>query len=304
MLFTPSLFTAEISSIGRFDAQSLPQQTLIEMLVENITDVGIAKDASGCFIEIKRWSILSFDVEDNVTEIRMDADNVEMRFDFFDDVKIPRSIASGCFEEGGSIDLRFTPSTVHSITLSFMDFAGTLETQRLPHGMTELLINANQFFGPFDIKGLPPGMREAHIQKNHFAGVLLVEYLPEQMFIFNASANRFHGTVNLTKLPHGLVELYLSMNTFHGDIRLLDIPSALRKVRLHGNKFSSADIIGGSERLNVILDASLKGKVLDGNGQTCTLAGVQFDEVNISEESEESEFHAGANLFDLDSSED
>ena len=301
MICAPPFFTAEISSIGRFDTQSLPQQTLMEILVENLTDVGIAKDASGCFIDIKGWSILSFDVEDNVTEIRMDADNAEMRFDFFDDVKIPRSIASGCFEEGGSIDLRFTPSTVHSLSISFMGFTGTLETQTLPHGLTELLINANQFFGPFDIKGLPPGMQEAHIQKNHFEGALLVEYLPEQISIFNASANRFHGTVNLTKLPHGIEELYLSMNTFHGDIRLSNIPSALRKVRLHGNDFTFADIIGGTKRLNVILDASLRGNVLDGSGEACMLAGIQFDESNISEESEESEFHAGANLFDFDS---
>ena len=77
------LHTADTNPTARFRKLDVSQQSLMELFVADLTDVGISKTEEGDFIDIAEWSILKFDDEQNVVSIVMDEDG-DMGMNFFD----------------------------------------------------------------------------------------------------------------------------------------------------------------------------------------------------------------------------
>ena len=102
------LRTADSDSVGRFNTDSLPQKALIELLVENLAEVSIAKDAEDKFIDIEKWSIFTFDAAGSITHIQMMGRSLR---DLFRATQmgrnIPRTIERNSFDKGGEIDLQY-----------------------------------------------------------------------------------------------------------------------------------------------------------------------------------------------------
>ena len=256
--------------LGRFSALSLSQQSLMEMLVQDFSDVKIAKDADGAFFDIKEWSVLRIDENGDIVAIYIDAEDA----DFFD---VP-SIKERSFDAGGSIDFQYVPQTVQFLDLGCMMLEGQLETSILPSVLDNLSVGGNRLKGTFDIKGLPKGMEYINIPANKLHGSLAMDCLPSPMEIFNAWDNEFSGTVNLTELSPMLKKLSLSFNRLEGPLVLLNVPPALKDVELHNNSFDTEKVVLDAKHTmkRFKVDRCFMGKVFDGNGVENTQQNLEF----------------------------
>ena len=270
-------FTADVS-LGRFDKNSMPQQTLIEMLVQDFIDVKIAKDEEGNFHDIEKWCIFKFNADGEVAEINIDVDDKEMGFYLIYNNDFIRSIKTGCFSEGGTIDFQYVPSTVTSLIICEMEFEGTLETKDLPAGLLKLSLTENKFAGTFSISDLPSKIDYVSIRSNHFEGSLDIESLPGSVTVFVASQNHFLGTINLNNLPRALRSLVLSDNELTGSLELRNAPITLEEVSLFGNNFQGEKLIVDASRKfkYFVVDSIFKGKVVTADGSPFN-DGVIFD---------------------------
>ena len=227
------------SMAARFDKLILTQQSLMELLVENLRDVAIAKDDSGDFIPIEDWSILKFDDDGNVKEITMDETHVENYGNLFASIKEDRSIEEGGFDLGGTIDFQYVPSTALSLAIRDLEFEGTIETAQLPGGLEFLSLTGNKLTGTFCVEHLPKNLRKIFICGNKFCGDLRVDCMPPAVERFDAGDNQFSGEVDLSRLPSKLAMLDISENMLTGSIALLNLPKTLQTVRLHKNAFDA-----------------------------------------------------------------
>ena len=274
----PLVFTLTADfSLGRFDKNSMPQQTLIEMLVQDFKDVKIAKDEEGNFHDIEKWCIFKFNADGQVAEINIDVCDSEMGFYHIYNNYI-RSIATGCFSEGGTIDFQYVPSTVTSLIICEMEFEGTLETKDLPAGLLKLSLTENKIAGTFSISDLPSKIDYVSIRSNHFEGSLDIESLPGSVTVFEASQNHFSGTVNLNNLPRALRSLVLSDNELTGSLELRNAPITLKEVSLRGNNFHGEKlIVDALQKFKYfVVDSFFKGKVVSADGSPFN-DGVIFD---------------------------
>ena len=264
-MYLCKLFITSDDSLGRFDTQSLSQQSLIELLVADLEDVGIAKDADGNFLDISDWSVLKMDETGNVVGIHLDTNAVD--YTLLGDPN--RSIKDGCFCEDGLMELRYVPPTVRTLEVAHMGIDGTLETERLPAVLEILRIPFNNFQGTFAIEGLPQEIKSVLILGNNFEGSLALESLPTLVEQLEASGNRFSGSVNLSALPPKLIGLSLANNQLSGKIELRNIPKTLTWVELQSNpKFdTSKAIIDGKYVYNHLsLPFVLEKKLFDDVG--------------------------------------
>ena len=222
MLFT-LLLAADVPSIGRFDVQSLPHQTLIELLFEHFDDLKIAKDSDGNFIPIEEWSILKCDTSGLVKEIHALKNEHDMLI--------------------GSIDFQFVPPSVISLEIPRLWLKGSIETEQPPAGLRKLNCSRNRLNGTFNTRKLPQNLEYLSIHRNRFTGSLALDTLPYSLQHMDASNCNFTGEVNLCALPPSLEVLKIEENGFTGKIDMRSIPIKLRAVELHENDFDTQGIV-------------------------------------------------------------
>ena len=187
MRFELLLLDAVDSSLGRVDRESLPQQTLMEMVIEEITnkekicgDVDEPKD-------IEEWKGMI--VEDGEV-IGIDWSDYGLR---------------------GSVHLEWLPSAVRKFVVRWNYLTGTLDWA-VPTSMKWLDLGHNLFDGSICLEALPEKMEYLSIPNNELSGSLNLASLPDTLAEFNAGENKFSGSVDLTQLPAALTQLDLSEN--------------------------------------------------------------------------------------------
>ena len=101
------------SSIGRFDKNSLSDQTLMELLVDRLTHQAkyILRDSTEEFKDKCTWECVTCDVEDNVVQIHF------------------------MQPYNGTLDFAFIPPKVRSFATKNQYFHGTIDTALLPSGL-------------------------------------------------------------------------------------------------------------------------------------------------------------------------
>ena len=268
------------SVAARFDMLSLSQQSLMELFVENLQDVAIAKGSDGEFLPIEDWSILSFDADGNVNEIQMDERFIENDGDLFASEEEDRSIEDGCFDLDGTIDFQYVPSTVVALCISKMEFEGTLETDQLPDGLEWLTLNDNKLTGEFRVEGLPKKIHTVNISANKFCGELRVDCIPPEVQHFEVWGNQFSGGVDLSRLPPKLAMLDISRNKLQGQIKILNPPETLKTVILHKNNFDAnvPMVLDKDHNLRFCrLDSRFRGQVVLTDGAPLGEKGFVFD---------------------------
>ena len=287
--------------LGRFNKLCISQQSLMEMFVQDIDDVSIAKDADGSFIDIEKWSIVKLDAKGDVVTINMDIEDIDMG-GLFDSDDYDRSITTSCFIEGGTIDFQYVPPTVKTINIEDMDMEGSLETSCLPSCLETLNVYSNKFKGSFDIASLPKDVISIIISANALSGSLSMVCLPPKITTLNAWGNKFSGAVNLIALPPNLEILNLSENKLEGLLELRNVPPALQYVELQGNKFDEEKVILDAKHTmgRFKVDRSYMGKVFDASGNESTQKGIEFPEELCSEESSGLSFGLGFDDCDSD----
>ena len=205
------------SSLGRVDRESLPQQTLMEMVIDGIKN---KEEICGDVDEpedIEEWKGVTIE-DGQVVEIGWRVCKLEGSFHF---EWLPISVR------------KFSVGRNHKIT-------GTLDCAALPTSMEKLNITRNKFTGSIDLESLPEGMEEIDVSVNELSGSLRLESLPDTLSNFIAFNNQFSGSVNLTQLPAALSCLDLENNRLSGSVVLTQLPSSLCLLFLSNNQFSGA----------------------------------------------------------------
>mmetsp|Transcript_22253 Transcript_22253/g.34560 ORF Transcript_22253/g.34560 Transcript_22253/m.34560 type:complete len:228 (-) Transcript_22253:2-685(-) len=181
-------------SLGKVDKASLPQQTLMELLIaqfENMDIIGITKENPK---DISEWHGITLNDSGEVTEINW---------------------TWGDF--GGSIDLQWMPSTLRTADISsdvFSDFRleGTIDLIRLPPVLKSLKLSENRFTGEISLICLPEPMTTLELTFNRLSGPLDLTKLPKHMKRLHLDSNCFTGVTDFSQLPESLTDLRLSGN--------------------------------------------------------------------------------------------
>ena len=241
LLFT--IYSAELHSIGQVDPESMPDQTLMELLVGDAAQHNAAlEDIDGSFLDIQSWPGLTFD----------DAGKV-MRIEFSADFGAPGLFGSESESDDdgetyiigpeGSIDIKWIPKSDKVFEIRGLNLEGTVKTGALPEALEQFNISSNCFRGTFCVASLPQKLEYVNISLNILSGTLDISKLPPLILGFSAEANKFHGSLDFSQLPEKIIGLRLSNNAFYGEIDLSKIPSSIRFFTLRGSAIQQAELV-------------------------------------------------------------
>ncbi|KNH07186.1 leucine-rich repeat protein [Perkinsela sp. CCAP 1560/4] len=279
-MFPSCFLSIDPVSIARPDKDSMLQQTLMEILVGDFDDKTCFRDSDGDFEAVCAWEGVDCSKHG---EIDFDGDfeavcawegvdcseNCEIRnidwqqhpnvMDLFGDADGAHDDDVGPVRCGGSIDLRWVPSTVEKLSIPDLCLSGSVDTSVLPREMFSIQLKGNTFSGTFSTAALPPKIRTVDVSKNRLCGSLDLArgFLPERIYIFRVSHNEFSGSVDLSSLPVSLKELWLNANRLSGSIDLRSLPGPLQKCYLEQNEFQQDVVVfpdGKWGSAHVILD--------------------------------------------------
>eukprot|EP00009_Paramoeba_aestuarina_P007599 CAMPEP_0201519916 /NCGR_PEP_ID=MMETSP0161_2-20130828/10349_1 /ASSEMBLY_ACC=CAM_ASM_000251 /TAXON_ID=180227 /ORGANISM="Neoparamoeba aestuarina, Strain SoJaBio B1-5/56/2" /LENGTH=218 /DNA_ID=CAMNT_0047918105 /DNA_START=17 /DNA_END=676 /DNA_ORIENTATION=+ len=172
----------------------MSQQTLMELVIENIT---------------------------NKYRICVDPENPENIVDWpslrFKDNQEVIEIDWSCREPEGSLALKWLPPTVQRFYVIgdiFMApwITGTINLTALPLAMTHLDMMGNCLEGKISLTSLPPPMVLLCLAENRLSGTLDFTHLPKTMRAIRLSVNKFEGMSDFSKLPDSLEEIDIRNN--------------------------------------------------------------------------------------------
>ena len=241
MLITSALLTI-CTDIGRIDTACLPQESLMELFIQDFDDFDIAKDEKGNFYPITCWWGLKFDSHFNLISIDFDHDDCETDIHALAGFRERRTILTGSFAKDGSVNFRFVPPTVTTLIVTGIDLEGELCTADLPDGLENLSVHKNCLKSTFSTADLPQPLVSMRISENHFFGSFALESLPKAIITVNARENDFSGKLKLSTLRHGIKQLDLSKNEFSGVLSLCGVPESLTYLAVRANSFDHSDI--------------------------------------------------------------
>ena len=220
---------ADTQGMGRVNFDSMPDQTLMEILVADIENNTAFHDGDG-FLDIQSWEGLSFGDDGNLKKIDFAAD---VGMGLFADDSDEEDEDNFIIGPKGSIDLKWIPRSVKRFDIFWLKLSGTVETSELPENLEFFDIASNDFTGTFSIPSLPRKLTNVRISSNQLSGTLDIDKMPRTMEKFSAEQNQFHGKLNLSCLPKEIVTLRLGANNFSGEIDLRSIPSKMRFFSAH-----------------------------------------------------------------------
>ena len=154
MRFELLFFETVDPSLGRVDHDSLPQQALMEMVIEGVknkekicVDVDEPKD-------IEEWK--GVEIEDGeVAEIHWDRYRLK-----------------------GSLYLEWLPSSVRKFSVVCNNLTGTLDMASLPISMENLNLAGNKFTGSIGLERLPARMESIRVFCNQLSGSYISDPMP------------------------------------------------------------------------------------------------------------------------------
>ena len=208
-------------SVGRFDLDSLSDQTRMELLFD-----GLEKnfkenflDSKGEYKDLREWSVFW------CSSIKLTSERVTSicltTMDFSD----------------ADFPFAYIPPLVTQISIYKCKIHGTLETALLPSKLTSLSLEGNKLSGSLELKGLPRSLTLLSVGSNAFSGSLQLSDLPRSLVRFDAGSNKFSGDISLNALPAALVHFSVSDNELTGSIHIQALPPNIRFISLSNNFF-------------------------------------------------------------------
>ena len=198
----------------------------MELLVSNIENTRLLRDADGEFLDIRSWEGLRFNKLSQIVRIN------------FSGISQVNTIGPG-----GSVDLKWVPQSVTDLAIFWMDLEGTVETCFLPGHLELFSIQSNHFRGTFCIELLPRELRSVVISANRLSGTLCMDKLPPALQCFDAERNQFHGALDLTDLPLSINIIRLEFNDFSGTIDLSKLPPKICFLRITNTKIKQERLV-------------------------------------------------------------
>ena len=215
-LLTVSL---DIDGLGRCNPSMLPQQALLELLIQDIKYKERFQDDSGAFLDICDWVGLSTDEDGQVYRIMW----TRSTFNYADLERI---------------DFRWLPPSLLFLHISGNSTLGSLETCDLPRSLCFIRLRENKLYGTLNLRTLPPDMRLCDVGFNQFTGSLDLGQLPKGLETLFLTSNEFSESIDLTNLPSTLSKINLAKNKLSGNLDLSQLPEKIARVLLQGNEFS------------------------------------------------------------------
>ena len=238
-------------ALGRFNIESLDDQTLMEMLLENTkASVQDRFKKDGEFLDMREWHGIRCNENGDVQHIKIANRDVSMYFD--------ESLSLG------KIALQYIPRHTETFFSTFTRFSGTLETAALPQCLRHLDLTKNALTGSVNLSVLPPAMTILDLNGNKLSNSICLESLPASLKVLVLNQNFFTGFVSLDHLPHSLQELNLSQNELQGSLCMRSLPDQLQVLKIAENKFNGEiDFANTPPNLRVleIFDNALSGSV-------------------------------------------
>ena len=258
-LFTSlGVSTVDSAGIGRINADDLPEQSLMELFVEDVRYKYRICSKDDSFLPIEEWPILEF--HDNGS---------------IDRINFGRVITEG------AVRFAYLPRNVTNFTASSMELDQSLDTADLPLSLKHLIVFDNWIHGSFRIANLPENMQTIRIDGNFFKGSLQIEALPSSIIEFNASFNKFSGYLELKRLPSRLESIEFDHNNFCGSILMWNVPDSLQYISFANNSFhTDSACLEMHDKLIVSLDAEHKGRVYDKKGNVLESCMIDFSTSN------------------------
>ena len=206
--------------LGRVDITSLSDQTLMEILVDGLSEAEKQKfkDKNEIFADVCDWEGVECDDTESVTSV----------------VKIARD---------GSISLEYMPPKLKNFQMYMAGLTGTLETSVLPKSLEDLQIGYNKFYGSVDFASLPGNLQILSMYSNKFAGSVMLKKLPLSLEKLVIDDNDFNGSLCLENLPPKIVYLNASSNAFTGDFVLQSVPNKQITISAVRNSFSATAVV-------------------------------------------------------------
>ena len=204
-------------ALGRLDYDSLSDQMLMEMLIENMEEglKGPFQDENGNYKDIIDWLGISC-TEGRVTEIHI-------YHSHFNEVQFP-------FE--------FIPPLVTWFTFTNSNLHGTINPKSLPSHLTLFQVSLNNLTGSILLKDFPRGLKTLEAIKNQLSGSLILSDLPDALIGFDVSENLFSGGISFDRLPPALEYLHVDANRLTGSISISHLPESMKTMMLSENAFA------------------------------------------------------------------
>mmetsp|Transcript_4914 Transcript_4914/g.7346 ORF Transcript_4914/g.7346 Transcript_4914/m.7346 type:complete len:220 (-) Transcript_4914:137-796(-) len=194
------------SCIGRVDKSCFSNLTLMEMLIQDVTNkheiCGHGEEPA----DISDWKsvILS---ENGVEKIDWSFKGLQ-----------------------GTLHIEWLPPSVKTLMLIASSLEGSFAFGDLPTEMTHLDLFNNDFSGEMDFSELPDTMEFLDASYNSLYGSLNFEALPRSIVTLSLKGNSFVGSINLTRLPDAIQVLDVAGNQLEGTIDVTCLPSSLVKL--------------------------------------------------------------------------
>ena len=208
----------DLSTLGRTDFASLSQQTLLEIVVQDVANTTGFQDSSGDFLDITEWVGVVCDMKGEVT-----------RINWYNQLK------------GGKIMLEWLPHTVENFRLQHCNVKGTLDTSTMPANISNVEILSSALHGTLCMRTLPININQFTVFGTSCDGLVeLFDTLPSKIQLLSLGDNKLRGSIALDKLPDSLCYLRLNTNAFSGSICLTKLPENMQDIALHKNSFSGS----------------------------------------------------------------
>ena len=233
LLPTTQLLTgADPDPLGRVDISSLPDQDVMELLLNTPE----ANDGSRKRLtNIHKWQGVCFDNNSKITQIhwynhlieRNRGNRFSRRTDrlahFPIDLHwIPTTVEKVSMRDVPSQNFSAShlPRILQYLRLLRCSIAASIDTNALPRGLTGLFLEANKLFGTVDWQHLPHEMRKVYLTENELSGNVHCSRLPRKLEELHISHNHFSGSIDTHGMPESLIRFVMRHNMFYGYIEL------------------------------------------------------------------------------------
>ena len=280
-------------SLGRFDPGSLPDQVLMELLVDGMNEdrKRMFQDNSGTFTDVSEWPGVQCD-DDRVTSV--DFDTYRYNEEPFPFAYVPRlaekfSITLGNLH--GTLDPSLLPVDLKEFSVFSNELHGSIDCDAFPKNMTHIVLGGNEFCGSLKLSSLPRSIAIFQADNNNFSGEVELNDLPPAMECLFLDDNDLTGKIHIERLPKAMKCLDLSRNCFHGDFVLMALPPTLHELSIGRNELSGkAVLLGASTEMQFTLGhRGVLTAVVDENGSPHAWEEKILSYTNVDDDSDRDE---------------
>ena len=231
MSYSTLLCTSLDPHSARIDVDSLPQQALMELVVDRLDSA-----------TKKYFQTINKEYKDLEDWMRIRIKDGGVWKVYLEGVKAQ-----------GSLALEYLPPTVAEVNVQCNFLEGTVNLAHLPPALTVLNVGQNNLIGSLCLLDLPSQLDYLDASINELTGSIVLTSLPDTLTALNLRKNQFSGPIDLSKLPHKLKYLYLDHNLLSGQVDMTDSQHVPMYVELSNNNFSGKAIIRVSARNEISL---------------------------------------------------